>query len=356
MKDMPLPGLLHCLPSADQALALLKFKNVFTIDPHASDYCYDISVGQVIQSYPRTLLWNKSMDCCSRDGVHWDEMTGQVIELDLRIIPSEISHLSKLHVLRISGLNELSLGPHNFELLLKNLTQLRDLNHYSVNISSTIPLNLSSHLTTLRLLYTQLRGVLPERVFHLSNLESLDLSSNPQLTLKPLWNLTNIESLLLGGNHLEGPISHFSIFEKLKRLSLRNNNFDGGLEFLSFNRSWTQLEWLDFSSNSLTGPIPSNQDQEEEDEGSPMINWQADGCEIGTQNDYENEKAQEKILVCSDLQDSSLLSYWDAIARVFVYQYGIESMKNMPCMNSCTVFHQNRLARAGALSKALYSE
>ncbi|KAH0724290.1 hypothetical protein KY285_000143 [Solanum tuberosum] len=195
-------------------------------------------------------------------------------------------------------------------MLLKNLTQLRELNLDSVNISSTIPLNFSSYLTTLRLPYTELHGVLPEIVFHLSDLEFLDLSGNPQLTVrfpttkwnssaslmklylsrvnftgsipesfshltslhelnmsdsnlsgpipKPLWNLTNIESLLLSHNHLEGPISQFSIFEKLKKLSLRNNNFDGRLELLSFNRSWMQLEWLDFSSNSLTGTIPSN--------------------------------------------------------------------------------------------------
>ncbi|TMW92367.1 hypothetical protein EJD97_013137 [Solanum chilense] len=356
----------HLCPE-DQALALLQFKNMFTVNPDASGYCYDMSTGVEIQSYPRTLSWNKSTDCCSWDGVHCDETTGQVIALDLccsqlqgkfysnsslfqlsnlkrldlsfnhftgspispqfgefsdlthldlsyssftGLIPFEISHLSKLHVLRISNLNELSIGPQNFELLLKNLTQLRDLNLESVNISSTIPSNFSSHLTNLRLSDTELRGVLPERVFHLSDLEFLDLSGNPQLTVrfpttkwnssaslvklylsrvniagnipdsfsyitalhelgmgdcnlsgpipKPLWNLTNIESLDLPYNHLEGSIPQLPRFEKLKELSLRNNNFDGGLEFLSFNRSWTQLELLDFSSNSLTGPIPSN--------------------------------------------------------------------------------------------------
>ncbi|XP_049395591.1 receptor-like protein Cf-9 homolog [Solanum stenotomum] len=44
----------------------------------------------------------------------------------------------------------------------------------------------------------------------------------------------------------------------LRELYLGNNNFDGQLEFLSFNRIWTQLEFLDFSSNFLTGPIPFN--------------------------------------------------------------------------------------------------
>ncbi|KAH0728893.1 hypothetical protein KY289_000081 [Solanum tuberosum] len=352
----------HLCPE-DQALALLQFKNMFTINPNASHFCHDIT-DQETQSYPRTLLWNKSTDCCSWDGVHCDETTGQVIELDLRcnqlqgkfhsnsslfqlsnlksldlsynnfygslispkfgefsslmhldlsrssftgLIPSEISHLSKLHVLHISGLNELSLGPHNFELLLKNLTQLRELNLNFLNISSTFPSNFSFHLTTLRLQSTQLHGVLPERVFHLSDLESLQLSYNPQLTVRfpmtkwnssaslirlflpgvnftgtipesfshltsllildmsssnllgpILWNLTNIENLYLGNNHLKGPISQFLRFGNLRYLSLRNNNFDGRLEYLSFNRSWMQLDSLDFSSNSLTGPIPSN--------------------------------------------------------------------------------------------------
>ncbi|KAH0724445.1 hypothetical protein KY285_003697 [Solanum tuberosum] len=227
------------------------------------------------------------------------------------LIPAEISRLSKLHVLSIESNYpyELRFEPHNFELLLKNLTQLRELHLSSVNISSTIPLKFSSYLTNLGLSDTQIYGILPESVFHLSNLEFLDLIHNPQLTVrfpttkwnssaslmeldlttvnvtggipesfghltslrrlriascnlsgsipKPLWNLTNIEELFLDDNHLEGPISDLFRFGKLSWLSLANNNFDGQLEFLSFNR-WTQLGLLDFSSNSLTGSIPSN--------------------------------------------------------------------------------------------------
>ncbi|KAM3324404.1 hypothetical protein P3S67_005556 [Capsicum chacoense] len=305
---------------------------MFSINP--SGYC----IG-----YSKTLSWNKSIDCCSWDGVHCDEMTGQVIELDLSCsrlqgkfhsnsslfqlsnlkrlylsyndfsgslispkfgefsslthldlsysgfigpIPSEITHLSKLYNLHFKKNDGLRFEPLNFELLLKNLTQLRELNLFGVNFSSTIPLNFSSYLTTLDLSNTELYGILPERVFHLPNLESLYLSYNPQLTVRfpstkwnsiaslmelglsgvnatgpiprHLWNLTNIEYLNLDYNHLEGPISHFFRFGKLMELSLRNNNFDGQLEFLSSNRSWTQLEWLYISSNSLTGSIPSN--------------------------------------------------------------------------------------------------
>ncbi|XP_049386865.1 receptor-like protein Cf-9, partial [Solanum stenotomum] len=355
----------HLCPN-DQALALLQLNDTFTINLDASYSDY----------YPKTVKWNRGTDCCSWDGVKCKETTGQVIELDLSrsqlrgkfhsnsslfklpnlkrldlsfnnfsgsyispkfgelsnlrhldlsfssfigLIPAEISRLSKLHVLRIeSDTYELRFEPHNFELLLKNLTQLRELDFDNVNISSTIPLNFSSYLTTLHLRNTQLYGTLPEGVFHLYNLESLYLTDNPQLTVrfpttkwnssaslmelvlysvnttsripesfghltslrtlrivscnlsgsipKLLWDLTNIENLYLGYNHLEGPISYFFRFGKISScrfcISLRNNNFDGQLEFLSFNRSfnriWTQLEFLDFSSNSITGPIPSN--------------------------------------------------------------------------------------------------
>ncbi|KAG5628824.1 hypothetical protein H5410_000541 [Solanum commersonii] len=227
----------HLCPK-DQTHSLLQFKHMFTIDPNVSDYCIGIR-DQWTPSYPKTLSWNKSTDCCSWVGVHCDEMTGQVIELNptcskLRgkfhskvhcdemtgqvielnltcsklqgkfhsnsslfqlsnlkrldlayndfsgslispkfgefsslthlnllltsftgLIPAEITHLSKLRVLRIRSDYGVRFGPNNFELLLKNLTQLRELDLNFVNISSTFPLNFSSYLTTLWLPYTQ---------------------------------------------------------------------------------------------------------------------------------------------------------------------------------------------------------
>ncbi|KAH0764216.1 hypothetical protein KY285_000087 [Solanum tuberosum] len=110
-------------------------------------------------------------------------------------------------------------------------------------------------------MYLDLYGVnitgTPESFCHLTSLQELDMSRS-NLLGPILWNFTNIEILYLKNNHLEGPISQFSRFEKLKVLNLGNNNFDDRLEFLFFNRSWMQLEILDFSSNFLTGPIPSN--------------------------------------------------------------------------------------------------
>ncbi|KAM3360065.1 receptor-like protein 9DC3 [Capsicum galapagoense] len=341
----------------DQVRALLQFKKTFTINSDASGCS---------QSYGKTLSWNRSADCCSWDGVYCGETTGHVIELDLscsqiqgkfhsnnslfrlsnlkrldlsfndfsgsRIspkfgglsnlthldlwgssftgqIPSEISYLSKLNVLRIWSEDPytLTFGPNHFELILKNLTQLRELELYDVNISSTIPQNFSSYLTTIQLLNGQLCGTLPERIFHLPNLKLLELSYNSQLTvslpmtkwncstslmnlylssvkfngkipesmsyltslhdldmssgnlsgpiLKSLWNLTNIENLSLENNNLEGTIYPFFKFGKLRGLRLWGNNFTGSIPS---NVSGLQnLQSLYLSSNNLNGSIPS---------------------------------------------------------------------------------------------------
>ncbi|KAF3662214.1 putative serine/threonine-protein phosphatase PP2A catalytic subunit-like isoform 1 [Capsicum annuum] len=299
----------HLCPK-DQAHALLQFRQIFTIN--TSYYCGPPN--------PRTLSWNKSTDCCSWDRVQCDETTGQVIELDLAcsglqgkfhsnsslfqlsslkkldlshndfsgslispkfgelsslthlylsrssftgIIPAEISHLSKLQVLHIwtDDPYGLRLGPYNFELLLKNLTQLRELDLYSVNISSPIPLNFSSYLTKLQLSGSQLRGILPERVFHLFNLEYLYLSSNSLTGPIPsnVSGLQNLQRLYLSSNYLNGtiPSSIFSL-PSLSLLDLSNNSFSGKIqEFKS-----KTLVLVSVKQNQLQGPIPKSfQDQ-----------------------------------------------------------------------------------------------
>ncbi|KAH0648170.1 hypothetical protein KY285_033418 [Solanum tuberosum] len=303
----------HLCPK-HQSTALLKFKQTFTIDTF--DMC-GLMLGQ--ESYPKTISWNLSKDCCLWDGVKCDEMSGHVIELDLGCsllvgvidsnsslfqlshlqrlnlsmnnfdgsqispkfgrfssmthldlsrsyfsgqIPSEISHLSKLHSLLLSTLylNKLRLASHDFKPLLRNLTQLRELNLRSVNISSTIPPIFSSHLTTLRLGWTGLYGIIPESIFHLPNLQRLDLHHNDQLSgyfPKTKWNSSAslIELDLTDVNFSDTLPESLGYLTSLQSLSLQNCNLRGPIpESLS---NLTHIESLYLGVNSLNGTIPS---------------------------------------------------------------------------------------------------
>ncbi|CAN4104746.1 unnamed protein product [Withania somnifera] len=259
--------------------------------------------------------WNMSRDCCSWDGVICNHMTGHVIELDLSFgclegtidsnsslfqlshlqrldlssnnfsnshispefrrfsslthldlsysnfagqIPSEIFHLSKLQFLYLEG--EIKFGPHNFELLLQNLTQLRELDLENVDISSTIPLNISSHITTLSLVQTGLYGIIPESIFHLPNLEILALLKNYQLSCylpKTKWNnsASLMELYLSGVNFPSNSPESLGYLTSLHYLYLGNCSLKGPIpESLS---NLTHIESLDLAENSLNGTIPS---------------------------------------------------------------------------------------------------
>ncbi|KAL3574736.1 hypothetical protein D5086_022837, partial [Populus alba] len=69
-------------------------------------------------------------------------------------VPLEVSRLSKLVSLDLSGNNHLSIEPVSFDKLVRNLTKLRDLDLSSVNMSLVAPnslTNLSSSLSSLYL-------------------------------------------------------------------------------------------------------------------------------------------------------------------------------------------------------------
>ena len=218
----------------DQSLALLQFKNSFSI---MSSSPYGFSCHP-----PEKVPWKEGTDCCSWDGVTCNMKTGHVIGLDLGCsmlygtlhsnstlfslhhlqkldlsrndfnrsvisssfgqflhlthldlnssnfagqVPPEISHLSRLVSLGLSSNSgELMLEPISFNKLAQNLTQLRELYLGGVNMSLVVPsslMNLSSSLSSLRLWYCGLQGELPDNFFRRSNLQSLDLSSNEEL-------------------------------------------------------------------------------------------------------------------------------------------------------------------------------
>nr|XP_033508825.1 receptor-like protein Cf-9 [Nicotiana tomentosiformis] len=287
----------------DQSISLVKFTETFTIDTFAS-----------LKS--KTSSWNMSTDCCLWDGVKCDEMTGHVIELDLNNcglvgkadsnstlfelshlqkldlswnnfsnshispnfgrfssstyldlshsyfsgqIPSEISHLSKLQSLRLYGA-DLRLVADDFKLLLQNLTELRELDLTAVNISSTIPPNISSHLTILRLEQTGLYGIILESTFQLPNLKKVDLSNNYQLSgylHESLGYLTSLLDLSLRDCNMLGPIPEsLSNLTRIEYLILGDNSLNGTIPSLIF--SLPSLIGLDLSDNYFSGQLENN--------------------------------------------------------------------------------------------------
>ncbi|KAM3327638.1 hypothetical protein P3S68_033687 [Capsicum galapagoense] len=203
------------------------------------------------------------------------------------VIPAEISHLSKLQVLRIRTVDPygLRLGPYNFELLLKNLTQLRELELDSVNISSTIPLNFSSYLTTLSLPRTRniLNGTIPQCLGEMNVLQVLDLNNNRlsgtinttfttenRLHIINLYgnrlkgkvppsliNFTYLEFLDLGNNELNDTFpSWLGGLPDLKILSLRSNKLHGPISDSRTDKLFAQIRVIDLSSNGFSGNLP----------------------------------------------------------------------------------------------------
>ncbi|XP_028115872.1 receptor-like protein Cf-9 [Camellia sinensis] len=206
---------------------------------YVSDYFCEF-VG--IRSYPKMESWKEGSDCCSWDGVECDNNTSQVIGLDLSCswllgtihpnttifyyfphlqslnlafnyfgmspissefsrftrlthlnlslssfsgkVPIEVSFLSKLVSLDLSYNYGLRLEEPGFELLVQNLTKVRELNLRDVYISSVVLnslLNLTS-LTLLDLTACELLGKFPDGIFHLPHLNELSIWDNSAVT------------------------------------------------------------------------------------------------------------------------------------------------------------------------------
>ncbi|KAF3457076.1 hypothetical protein FNV43_RR01733 [Rhamnella rubrinervis] len=317
----------------DERFALLQFKKSFIIDRSASGDPF---------AYPKVETWNTSY-CCSWDGVECEKHTGHVIGVDLTSsflygsfnstntlfnlshlqwlsladndfrrsrIPSEIGRLSRLTYLnlsysvfygqvpleisQLSNLSSLDLFNNDLELkrpslssLIRNLSKLKHLHLGSADLSSSaVPVFLENFtsLTSLLLSDCQLHGEFPSAIFHLPNLQILNLRNNPRLTgylpakfhsdspLKELLllntsfsgkispsigNLRSLESLDFGDCRFQGAVpSSLGRLTRLTYLDLQGNVFEGG-QIPSFLQNLTKLTGLRLSESELGGGIPS---------------------------------------------------------------------------------------------------
>ncbi|KAF3637827.1 putative protein-like [Capsicum annuum] len=220
----------------DQSVALLNFNKTLTVDPLLVILSY---------SYP-TSSWNMSRDCCSWDGVICNEMTGHVIELNLGYggLVGVINSTSSLF--QLSHLQRLDLSMNNFSN-----------SHISPEFDTFSSL---THLDLSWSYFSGLFGTISESIFHLPNLETLDLSENDQLNgyfPKTKWN-SSASLMKLDLNYVnfsDNLPKSLGYLTSVYSLSLAYCNLRGRIpESLS---NLTRIKSLYLQYNSLNGTIPS---------------------------------------------------------------------------------------------------
>ncbi|KAL0538410.1 hypothetical protein IC582_027429 [Cucumis melo] len=185
----------HVVCDPNQSLALLQFKNVFSLDTPSSWSEY---------SYPRTSTWNETTDCCSWDCVECDDKgEGHVVGLHLgcsflngTLHPNDtlftLSHLQTLN-LSYNDFSESSVSPQ-----FGTLTNLRILDLSGSHFKGEVPLQIShlSKLVSLRLSHGYILSfsnvVMSQLVPNLTNPRDLRLTEVNLYDLSPTHSSTSL--------------------------------------------------------------------------------------------------------------------------------------------------------------------
>ncbi|XP_042019472.1 receptor-like protein 7 [Salvia splendens] len=184
-------------------------------------------------------------------------------------VPSELLSLKRLASLDISNNCSLSLKRPNLEMLVQNLTELRELYLACVYINSTYETREWSHiissylpnLTSLSLVACGVYGPISKSFSKLHSLSILQLDHNPLSVVTDLdlfTNFPNLTTLTLADSGLECSVpSNFANLTKLIRVDLSRNQLTGSLSPTMF-KGLSSLAHLDLSENLLSGNVPDS--------------------------------------------------------------------------------------------------
>lgn len=264
---------LHVKPAMIVVLTLLLlfyaagYANCSTVPQSSTeDILSLIEFRREITSYPRGFFrsWNSSVHYCSWNGITCSTRhPGRVRDLKLsnqslegRISPS----LGNLTFLRV-----LDLSSNSFSGQLPILNGLRRLQGLFLNnnllqgfISPDALIN-CSNLHSLYLSSNMLDGPIPPSIGLLSNLTLLYLSTNNFTGVIPssLGNISKLEELDLSYNQLEGNIpEELGRLSYMNKLTLTQNRLAGRVPTTIFNLS--SIGILDLGANFLHMALPSN--------------------------------------------------------------------------------------------------
>ncbi|CAJ2639464.1 unnamed protein product [Trifolium pratense] len=209
-------------------------------------------------SYGQLTTWSTEKDCCAWEGVHCDNITGRVTELDLRNhgLTGEIN----LSILQLEFLSYLDLSQNWFDVISIPATQ-----HNITHPSNLIYLDLSTdsiYASPLKpfLHMNNLDWLSPLSSLKYLNLSGIDLHKETNW-LQAVNTLPSLLELRLWGcnlnNFIINPSIQYSNLSSLITLDLAVNNITSQLPNLFFNLT-KDLTYLFIYHNNIHGEIPSS--------------------------------------------------------------------------------------------------
>nr|GMC80579.1 receptor-like protein 12 [Ipomoea batatas] len=278
---------------------VLLFSNLFTINVmHTLGQCLpdQKSVFLHIRSEltynsltsTKLVLWDERVDCCQWPGLSCND-SGYITSLDLSDDGSIIAGFNVSLLLKLPSLSVIRLDGIAFSApfpdFFADFTNLTVLSLAGCNFSGTVPqkvfqvptlqtIDLSFNemlggslpdfpkngsLKSLTLYGTMFSGNLPESIGNLRLLSHLDLAYcdfSGAISVS-ITKLTNLVGLRLHGNHFSGWIPPLKLVKNLTYINLSNNDFTGEIPSSHWD-GLNNLKNLDLSENSFSGPIPAS--------------------------------------------------------------------------------------------------
>jgi len=215
----------------------------------------------------RISTWSTENDCCAWEGVHCDNITGRVTELDLN---NYLEGEMNLCILELEFLSYLDLSGNDFDLIRipsiqHNITHSSNLVYLDLSFNSATVNNLHWLSPFSSLKYLDLSGIdLHKETNWLQAVNILPSLLELQLSDCNLKNIPSVEYLNLSSlvtldfslnnftSHL--PDGFFNLTKDITYLNLHDRNMYG--EIPSSLQNLQNLKHLDLYNNKLQGPIP----------------------------------------------------------------------------------------------------
>ncbi|CAM8927364.1 unnamed protein product [Rhodiola kirilowii] len=243
-------------------LFLLSTTATFLIHPclsacNSADKAVLLQIKSAFNNPYHLASWNPDNDCCDWYDVECDPNTNRVVTLNIfsanisAQIPPQIGNLPYLETLILHKITNIT---GTIPSTISNLKKLKLLRLSNLNLSGSVPEFLSElqDLTFIDLSFNQLTGPLPRSVNKLRSLLGLSLNRNQLTGFIPdtYGKFTgNVPQIILSHNQLSGELPSSLSLLNFSKIDISRNKLNGDVSML-FGKS-KSLFWLDISRNAF---------------------------------------------------------------------------------------------------------